>query len=192
MSAIETMKKDFNEFTETMKHDMNELSHQLQAGEKPFLECVTTIATLSRSSSNTNSSNRQESNQHVLIQAPRSVFDRLQIEIEKLQNSQETFLNDPCDSHTEEFKKFNETFNPDSQKGAISDLLIGNEKMRAIYTQLVPSIITNELFWSRYFFKVQLAEQENEKRNKLLAKAAHSEIKSEENITWDDGILNKI
>lgn len=141
MSTIEIIKKDFNEFTETMKHDVTELTHQLQTSEKPLFECVTALSTLSRpglsnsSSSSLNASTEQTG--RVLTQPRKIVFDRLQNELQTLQLSQDTYLNDPSEQHLEEFKKWSESYDPDSQKGAISNLLIENEAMRAIYTQLV-------------------------------------------------------
>lgn len=193
MSTIEIIKKDFNEFTETMKHDVNELTHQLQTSEKPLFECVTALSTLSRPGlSNSSSSSLNAYTEHtgrVLTQPKKVIFDRLQSELQNLQVSQDTFLNDPSEQHLEEFIKWSESYDPDTQKGVISNLLIENEALRAIYTQLVPATVTNKVFWTRYFFKVRLIELEHEKRHKLLMKAGKQD-NNEENIGWDDDEWN--
>ncbi|KAF7306175.1 BSD domain-containing protein [Mycena chlorophos] len=55
--------------------------------------------------------------------------------------------------------------------------------LKANEAALVPSVLTHEVFWKRYFFRVHQIEQEEEKRKALLQR---STAESEEDFSWED------
>ena len=52
----------------------------------------------------------------------------------------------------------------------------------------MPAQITNDEFWSRYFFKVNLLKKENKKRVKLLERASNqvNQDNEHETLDWDE------
>ena len=52
----------------------------------------------------------------------------------------------------------------------------------------MPAQITNDEFWSRYFFKVNLLKEENKKRVKLLERASNqvNQDNEHETLDWDE------
>lgn len=182
MVTLQLIKNDLNEFSETMKSDFNQISTQLQATNKPLIEAMTSLnLTINKSLSNSNNQN-EETSLATNLQITDS-FDRRKNEITTLQNNQDTYLNDP---DGDEYKKFNDSYDPDSHKGDISNLLIENSTMRALYSKLVPASVSNKEFWSRYFFRVNLIEEEFERRNKLIEKATNSKTLEDSKLNWDE------
>jgi len=59
------------------------------------------------------------------------------------------------------------------------------EVLKATRDALVPSRLTHELFWTRYFFHKHQIELEEEKRKKLLA-ATTQPHRDDEDFNWDD------
>ncbi|KAF7315538.1 BSD domain-containing protein [Mycena indigotica] len=57
------------------------------------------------------------------------------------------------------------------------------QALQANQDSLVPSLLTREVFWKRYFFRVHQIEQEEEKRKALLQR---STTESEEDFSWED------
>ncbi|KAF5393224.1 hypothetical protein D9757_000709 [Collybiopsis confluens] len=54
--------------------------------------------------------------------------------------------------------------------------------LRATMDALVPSTLSHDVFWKRYFFRVYQIQTEEEKRKALL----HSTVESEEEFSWED------
>ncbi len=69
-----------------------------------------------------------------------TIHDRYKQDLSMLQSNESTYLSDP--SH-ESFKNWNETFDPDIFKAAISELLIDDSSMRSIYSQLVKKLFNS-------------------------------------------------
>lgn len=192
MNAFELIKNDMVEFGTTMSNDISQVSTQIQ--DNSFIETVKTLAPQISSKQNNSSSTtitNHPSNKHenkLKNSSQNKTYDRFQTELLTLQNNQETYLNDPT-NNLNEYHEWKDSFVniEDSNKGIISNLLIENSVMRSLYSQLVPAQISNKEFWSRYFFKAKLIEDENRKRTNLIEKAT-SQVNenSYEKMSWDE------
>uniref|UniRef100_A0A1I7RXX5 BSD domain-containing protein n=1 Tax=Bursaphelenchus xylophilus TaxID=6326 RepID=A0A1I7RXX5_BURXY len=85
------------------------------------------------------------------------------IKLLELQNSEATFLKPPT-QNIEVYKDWLKEFKLSEYNGEINVLLGNNPKLREIYAKFVPSRVDNHTFWNRYFFKVYIAEMEQELR----------------------------
>ncbi|CAF4703686.1 unnamed protein product, partial [Rotaria socialis] len=70
-------------------------------------------------------------------------------------------------------------FNVEARKGDISRLLIDVPHVRSYYARFVPAQTTHVDFWSRYYYRLHLIEEEETRRTQLLRRA--HEICSENN-----------
>lgn len=131
----------------------------------------------------------ETSNRGLTLSSASAVQDRYFNELKALQLSEDTYLKAATG---DEFAKWQEAFEPDANKAAVSDLLIENSSMRLIYSKLVPAQISNDQFWCRYFFKANVFEEEHRKRIKLLERVKDAAGKTEEDTEeeaaadWDE------
>lgn len=198
LSAMEVIKSDLAEFTSTMSTDaaslITEVSSQSQNEQtgqtSSFFKTITkSISEITENFHfNTNLSEdtpetASKSTPKQMTTSVTSIHDRLKKDLELLQTNDQTFLSDPQDSN---YAQWEENFNPDNFKSAISDLLIENSAMRLLYSQLVPAQISNIQFWSRYFFKVNQLEEEHKKRVKIIEKATTEAENEHKDSDWDD------
>lgn len=181
--TLEIVKSDFTEFTTTMSADTTNLIHSATA---QFVQSSNTATFLLDSFDN--KMKLETSNRGYSASA---IQDRYENELKALQLSEATYLSDPL--LADEFAKWQEAFDPDANKAAISELLIENSSMRLIYSKLVPAQISNDQFWCRYFFKANVFEEEHRKRIKLLervkdATAANKEEQEDKEgaADWDE------
>ncbi|KAI0074383.1 hypothetical protein K474DRAFT_1626034 [Panus rudis PR-1116 ss-1] len=65
---------------------------------------------------------------------------------------------------------------------ALSDPIDG-QALRATRDTLVPSTLSNDVFWTRYFFRVNQVEQEEERRKALLQRTVDN---NEDDFSWED------
>lgn len=94
-------------------------------------------------------------------------------------------LQDKLNSRDEKlFLEWLATFDLDSKMSEISSLLASNESVLALHQQLVPSELSSEEFWGRYFYKTEQATKKEKDRQQLLSKMA-SKV-SEADLSWDD------
>lgn len=167
--ALELIKTDLVEFKTTMASDTNTLLTQITNINLANNALINNLNNaFSSSEENADTTTRKPSPSS----SSTTVYDRYLNELKSLQSNQNTYLVDPNDET--QFNEFKNTFDSDSYKSVISDLLIDNSAMRLLYSQLVPAQISNNLFWARYFYKVNQLEEENKKRVKLLERATES------------------
>jgi hypothetical protein len=167
-TALELIKNDFEEFKTTMATDTNSLITQITNIDLANNPLITNI---NRTLSNLTQEDQEDSSSKLASGASSSsIYDRYLNELKSLQSNQTTYLVDPQDET--QFREFKTNFDSDSYKTVISDLLIENSSMRLLYSQIVPAQISNNDFWSRYFFKVNQLEEEHRKRVKLLERVS--------------------
>ncbi|TFK23919.1 hypothetical protein FA15DRAFT_680934 [Coprinopsis marcescibilis] len=66
--------------------------------------------------------------------------------------------------------------------GKSEELLKDNTALYEMYASLVPSGLTKEVFWSRYFFRAHQIKLEEERRKALIQSTAESD----EDFSWED------
>ncbi|KAJ1351120.1 hypothetical protein KIN20_007071 [Parelaphostrongylus tenuis] len=80
----------------------------------------------------------------------------------EIQSSEATFRNEP--ENADAYSKWMTRFNIEEYDAEINLLLKGNPSLREIYSKMVPSELDRKVFWSRYFFAIQIAEMDEELR----------------------------
>jgi hypothetical protein len=73
--------------------------------------------------------------------------DSFKLRMEQLQNSRETYIQQPEDT---EFQKWLETFELNGRSEEISRILSSNQQLFELYHQLVPNPLSSNEFWGRY------------------------------------------
>jgi hypothetical protein len=68
-----------------------------------------------------------------------------------MQRDSSTYCDEPSD--IEDFNKWTATFSLSAQQPAIEALLADNAFMAELHARLVPVIVENEDFWTRYFYR---------------------------------------
>lgn len=207
-TALELIKTDLAEFKTTMASDTNNIINQLtninlanstiinnlnktfSASEDDGQGGLTSRLFSGTGGESTTAGPGSSVRNVPLTTSSSSIYDRYLNELRSLQTNQATYLTDPSDEAT--FADFQTSFDSDSYKSVISDLLIENAQMRLLYSQLVPAQMSNNLFWSRYFFKVNQLEEEHRKRVKLIERATStsnansSSTQQQDHLDWGD------
>jgi hypothetical protein len=176
-----------------MKTDTTHLLTQATAQ----LPSSTTITQLLNEGPKIMSDYNQPSSSNILRKQTSSlvtVQDRYLNDLNKLRQTDTTYLEDPKITDNDKDNEFSEwvkIFDVDSYKSIISDLLIENNEMRLLFSQLVPSQVTNIQFWSRYFYKVNILEEDHKKRLKLIERAVKetsndASANDQNELTWED------
>jgi hypothetical protein len=191
MNALEIIKTDLAEFKTTMANDMLMEGNSLLGGAVSFLK--------SNDDAITNDEENKDKNKalsaRVSETGTNSIQERYKQELLALQSNQLTFLDEPPVSSKPDFSQWQSEFDAESYKTRVSELLIENSSMRLLYAQLVPAQLSNNQFWSRYFYKVAQLDEEHRKRMKLLERVAESNTsnltdnaanKQSENLDWED------
>nr|CDJ81602.1 unnamed protein product [Haemonchus contortus] len=86
----------------------------------------------------------------------------------ELQSNEDTFRKEP--ENAEGYSKWVARFNIEEYDAEINMLIANNQTLREIYSKLVPSELESKVFWSRYFFAVQIAEMDEELRQSFSLK----------------------
>jgi len=120
------------------------------------------------------------------------ILDRLQAQLHALSSDSDTYTQDPhlSDCSSEDWTAYLAGIDLDRRQGEISDLMINNSAVRKQYSSLVPSSVQHKLFWGRYFFKVQLIEKQEVKRQVLKKRAEQAKAESDTEINWDEDDLD--
>jgi len=106
----------------------------------------------------------------------------LAIRIKKLQQDPQTYDQVPDDPT---FVAWKTKFDWSTKKEETQQILASNKEIMELYTQLVPSIISPQEFWERYYYRLKVAQDEFQKREALL-KRATVQATSVNELTWDD------
>ncbi|RHN72380.1 putative BSD domain-containing protein [Medicago truncatula] len=101
--------------------------------------------------------------------------------VRALQSDVNTYLDEP-----EDLVNFNEWklgFVLDDKVDEIENLIKENDVVDEIYVKIVPSKIDDEIFWSRYFYKLHKLKQAEDARAKFVKRAISGD--EEEDLSWD-------
>lgn len=100
---------------------------------------------------------------------PRKLFDRTVLPI--LENAS-TYIDEPMSSG---FSAFSESFVLEDHREDILLFSDNSPNLRRIYSRLVPSVLTEEVFWCRLFYKIDQRESA-----KKMSKELQEHLKTEE------------
>ncbi|XP_071481232.1 BSD domain-containing protein 1-like [Diadema antillarum] len=200
--ALEQMKKDLGEFGSTIQKDTAQAAASTATLIKEKLKVpededdVTTTARMKIGFSNLltglsqslTPSEKTERGEDVvpIAQKDPHIFDKARARLHAMQTDPTTYCSDP-DGHPD-FREWLESFNVESYKGDISELLVANTEVRALYTKLVPAAVSHVEFWGRYLYRVQQLKQDEARRRALKERAemTSSQKFEEEDLGWGD------
>ncbi|XP_071693700.1 uncharacterized protein [Rutidosis leptorrhynchoides] len=109
-------------------------------------------------------------------------YSRLDAQIRTIQSDMNTYLNEPED--LVEYSEWKLGFKIGEKVGEINDVM--NEKdgvVGEIFSEIVPSRVDQDSFWSRYFYRVYKIKKAEEARVKLVKRAISAE--EDEELSWD-------
>ncbi|KAF8532546.1 hypothetical protein JB92DRAFT_3138317 [Gautieria morchelliformis] len=135
----------------------------------------------------------------VIFSVPRAAAKRADILLKSLRSDPEALLKDPGKDDDAAVKQLWSSFVTDEVDGKggiagetwtarVSVALEGHDEnedaksLAVLRDQLVPAEMSNDVFWTRYFFRVHQIEQEKERRKALLERANQDD----DDFTWED------
>ncbi|XP_033645052.1 BSD domain-containing protein 1-like [Asterias rubens] len=199
--ALEQMKRDLNEFGSTVQRDTSSAvatsAEVIQHNLKTDPNESSTTSRVKQGFSNmlgglsetfAPKDPRKESDPRIVLhKSDQHIFDKAKARLYAIQVSPGTYCNDP-DGPPCLYEDWLASFDTDEYKGEISDLLVANTDVRAIYTKLVPAVVSNADFWGRYFYKVDQLKQDEARRAALMERAdmTSSQTLDDEELQWDD------
>ncbi|EKX48193.1 hypothetical protein GUITHDRAFT_151816 [Guillardia theta CCMP2712] len=177
---LASIKEKSKDLMEVYKRDIGEFASVVS---KDTTEAVAkTRGTIEKSLANKTSGSDHKAKQLPKSrQSDCSKSNRVNPKLISLQNTKETFTNDPADHDA--FACFLEGFDASKLSMEISDLLQDVESVRSYHDELVPEIVTYKLFWARYFFGAKSIADEEARKHKFLTAA---QLFDDEDFKWDE------
>uniref|UniRef100_A0A0A0L7R9 BSD domain-containing protein n=1 Tax=Cucumis sativus TaxID=3659 RepID=A0A0A0L7R9_CUCSA len=135
-------------------------------------------------------SENHENNSDIVISSnqlnkPRNIefkqYNRFNTQLVAIQRDLNTYLEEPND--IENYKNWKLGFVLEEKEKEIEDLVKESDDVRETYRTVVPSRISHDIFWSRYFYNFHKIKQAEEARVKLVKRAISA--KDEEELSWD-------
>ncbi|CAF3226433.1 unnamed protein product [Rotaria sp. Silwood2] len=185
IDALDFVRRDLAEFTTTVKSDTESYLNKIKSQDVGDLGINRFVSKLSGDAGKMGNDNGKH------IQATPS-FDRIHNELARLQNDESTYLADPTPNEAYDIWRQTTNFNVDTRKGDIAQLLIDAPHVRSFYARLVPAHTTHIDFWSRYYYRLHLIEEEEARRTQLLRRAHEICSENSDNVgknnenDWDE------
>ncbi|KAL5037730.1 BSD domain-containing protein 1 [Batrachochytrium dendrobatidis] len=130
-------------------------------------------------------------------------YDRVQEMVDEMAKDPSTYTTDPRDlvqvkshlassklltsdseTYAMRFAQFESTFDRISKAGQIAVLMSNRSHVKHYYDTIVPRVVSDSDFWTRYYFRVSEIEREDAARRQLLDHAAAGEA-TEDDFNWD-------
>jgi len=168
---LNVYKEDLEEFTNIVAQDTKNLLDQNESGITNIVSQGTDIVSFGLSS--------LTDGINAVSEYAEQQLTYLTEEWEK--NERNTFEQEPDDPRFLEWRK---NFEWVEKKEEIFVILGNNPSIMAIYQELVPDQISSKDFWERYFFKIQMSNEEKKKEQNLLERTKVLEPQSLDD--WGD------
>ncbi|XP_055818157.1 uncharacterized protein LOC129887191 [Solanum dulcamara] len=108
-------------------------------------------------------------------------YSRIDATIRAIQCDAKTYCDEPDDMV--DYNEWKLGFVLEEMNREIEDLIKENGVIDDIYSEVVPRRVDQEIFWSRYFYKVYRIRKADEARARLMKRAISGE--EEEELSWD-------
>lgn len=188
VSAFNMVKRDLAEFSSVMQEDTVKAAAKVKeklsqenanaAGEKVKQGVSHLLDGISKALVIEPDDNYQTAH---IVGGEAIVFDRSKARLHAVQIDPATYTTEPS---SERYQEWLSKTNLDDVKGDISDILVSNVEVRALYTQLVPCTVSNIDFWRRYYFKRHLLEEDEARRLELMKRA--EDVHEQKDLGWDE------
>lgn len=194
----EFMMRDMREFTQAVKEDASRIVASTAAQMKDQLNININLEEASEATKTVTNSltdflgkvvqqvspqNPDDSDDDSFLLGTRNGVKMLnpsEARLYHLQTNPETYCTGP--DNDLDYEEWVKEFSIDNRKEEISTLMLDFKEVRSIYTKLVPEAVSHSDFWTRYFYKKSLHEKAEERRAKLVERAAMTSA----NLSWDD------
>jgi len=107
-------------------------------------------------------------------------YSRYESQVSAIQRDSGTYCDEPADK--EDFENWVSTFKISDHQSAIEEVLKDNAFMQELQSRIVPLIVDQDTFWTRYFYRLSKLQQQHDQRTLLVQRAAKVE---EEELSWD-------
>eukprot|EP00250_Pteridium_aquilinum_P021006 c25009_g3_i1 orf=202-1629(+) len=107
-------------------------------------------------------------------------YSRFEAQVRAMQHDSSTYCDEPAD--LADYTAFKSVFSLSDKKHDIDTLVAENTFLQELLLRFVPDIVTEETFWTRYFYRFHKLQQAEEARADLVKRASAVE---EEDLGWD-------
>ncbi|XP_041358282.1 BSD domain-containing protein 1-like isoform X2 [Gigantopelta aegis] len=194
LAAVDFVKRDLSEFTNTMSHDTTKIVEVTSSTIKDTLTAENTSVAKDKMKQSIHTlfnglskaliipHDDDDEPKPQLASEGAALFDRSKARLHAIQVDPGTYLNEPTGPEAL-FKEWVKEFNMDEKKGHISNVLVINVEVRALYTKLVPLQMSHTDFWQRYFYKLHQLEMDEVRKQAMMNRA---EQEREDSLGWED------
>ncbi|KAJ4782601.1 BSD domain-containing protein 1 [Rhynchospora pubera] len=172
---LESMGQAVDDIGDTLRRGTAEIISQ----SKEALLSLDAPSPSSESPSDTDSNPRSSSAASSLPIMSR--YTRFEAQLIAARSDPATFTEPPEDP--QDFAKWQSGFKLEEQKDEIDSLLKENSQVEVFLEKLVPNLVDEETFWSRYFYKIEKIKQAEDARAKIVKMAVSGD--EEEDLSWD-------
>ncbi|XP_050203624.1 uncharacterized protein LOC126653734 [Mercurialis annua] len=193
-SVIEIYRRDLKEFgsglkkeIETAHGSLETVSHAIDEIGTSVIKSTSQIISQGKdvilasddheSDSSDHINSRSNFSQSGLNSKPYSRFDA---QLRLIQDDLSTYCDDPED--LDDYNQWKLGFVLEEKRGEFQSLIEQNGVIESVYKRIVPNIVDEENFWSRYCYKVFKLKQAEDMRATLVKRAISAE---EEDLSWD-------
>ncbi|KAJ1691533.1 hypothetical protein LUZ63_015688 [Rhynchospora breviuscula] len=171
---LESMGQAVDDIGDTLRRGTAEIISQ----SKEALLSLDAPSPSSESPSDTDSNPRSSAASSLPIM---SRYTRFESQLIAARSDPATFTEPPEDP--QDFAKWQSGFKLEEQKDEIDTLLKENSQVEVFLEKLVPNLVDEETFWSRYFYKIEKIKQAEDARAKIVKMAVSGD--EEEDLSWD-------
>ncbi|XP_050363400.1 uncharacterized protein LOC126782231 isoform X2 [Argentina anserina] len=188
-TVIETYRRDLQEFGSGLKKEIEVAQGSLETVGTKIDELGTTVLQGTAqiiSHSILNPDHESDSpDSSAAAAARRSLsskrYSRFESQLRAAQGDASTYCEEP--EEAEEYGRWRLGFALEEKREEIEELLEGNGAMEAVYKRVAPSVVDDETFWSRYYFRVYKLKQAEDVRASLVRRAIS--VEEEDELSWD-------
>ncbi|KAL3626056.1 hypothetical protein CASFOL_029605 [Castilleja foliolosa] len=108
-------------------------------------------------------------------------FSWFEAQLSLIQSDLSTYCEEPED--LEEYSKWKLGFRLGEKKDEIKDLIGGNGDLEGAYEKVVPSVVDQETFFCRYFYRVDKLKQQDKVRANLVKRTIS--VDEDDELSWD-------
>ncbi|XP_013791811.1 BSD domain-containing protein 1-like, partial [Limulus polyphemus] len=111
------------------------------------------------------------------------ILDRWESQLHAIRVDPKTYCREP-ESPPEMYETWLEVFDLNAHQEEISKIMVECGQVRNLYAKLVPTAVSHNEFWQRYFFRVQQLKEAEIKRAELVQRA-NQQLPSDD-LDWGD------
>ncbi|MCO5588549.1 hypothetical protein L7F22_042506 [Adiantum nelumboides] len=107
-------------------------------------------------------------------------YSRFEAQVRAMQHDSSTYCDEPSD--LVDYTAWKSTFSLTDKKQDIDALVVANTFFQELLLRFVPDVVSEDIFWTRYFYRLHKLQQTEEARADLVKRASALE---EEDLSWD-------